>query len=125
MKRELIAVGILTLLLALSLINIRFVDSKTDALAGQVTQAGELAVQGKTREATTVLTESLNQWQKLDKYVHIMLRHDEIDPITDEYYSLLDELASDGEATSASFETLKSRILELAEMEHLTFASVF
>lgn len=125
MKREIIAGIILVLILAASLVNIWFVDSKTDYLSGQVARAGELADEGNPEEAARVLQESLDDWKKLDKYVHIMLRHDEIDPITDEYYSLLDELDSGGEATSASFETLISRLHELAEIEHLTFDSIF
>lgn len=125
MKREMVAVGILVLILAASLVNIWFVDSRTEYLSSQIAQAGELADQGDTEEAEKILKASLKDWQALDNYVHIMLRHDEIDPITDEYYSLLDELESNGDSTSASFETLRSRLHELAEIEHLTFASIF
>lgn len=125
MKREIIAGAILLLILAASIFNICYVDSAMDTLASQVKDAGKLAQEGRIEESAIVLQGSLDKWRKLDKYAHIMLRHEEIDPITDEYYALLDELDTGGETTSASFETLISRLHELAEMEHLTFSSIF
>lgn len=125
MKKELVAVAILVLILAASLINISFVDSRMGGLSSQVKQAGRLVDEGRTDEASALLGDSLREWKSLDGYVHIMLRHDEIDPITDEYYALLDELRSGGDATSASFETLINRLNGLADMERLSLASVF
>lgn len=125
MKREIIAGAILLLILAAAIYNIYYVDSAMDRLSSQVQDAGSLAQEGRIEESALVLQGSLDEWRSLDKYVHIMLRHEEIDPITDEYYALLDELDTGGETTSASFETLINRLHELAEMEHLTFSSIF
>lgn len=125
MKKELIAGGLLILLLTISLLNIYYINSSMDSLSQQVRQAGQLVDEGKTEEAAEVLQRSLEQWQSMDRYVHVMLRHDEIDPITDEYFALLDELDSGGDATSASFETLLSHFNELSEMESLSLSSIF
>lgn len=125
MKKELIAGGLLILLLTISLLNIHYINSSMDSLSQQVRQAGQLVDEGKTEEAAEVLQRSLEQWQSMDRYVHVMLRHDEIDPITDEYFALLDELDSGGDATSASFETLLSHFNELSEMESLSLSSIF
>ena len=102
MKKELIAGGLLILILTVSLFNIHYINSSMDSLSQQVRQAGQLVDEGKMKEAAEVLQRSLDQWQSMDRYVHVMLRHDEIDPITDEYFALLDELDSGGDATSAS-----------------------
>lgn len=125
MKREIVAVGILVVLFALSLLNIHFIDTSTEKLSEQVKRSGELADLGKNRESAELLVLSLEEWQNMGSYAHLVLRHEEIDPITDEYFSILDELESGGESTSASFETLISRLGRLAEMEHLTFESIF
>ena len=125
MKKELIAGALLLLILAVSLFNIHYINSSMDSLSHQVKYAGQLVDKGQTEQAAQVLQESLEQWQSMDRYVHVMLRHDEIDPITDEYFALLDELDSGGDATSASFETLLSHFNELSEMESLSLSSIF
>lgn len=125
MKKEIAAGTLLALLFALSLFNVHYICGRTEVLSAQVSEAGRLVDLGRPEMATEVLARSLEDWQQLSDYAHIMLRHDEIDPITDEYLALLDELASGGESTSASFEILIKRFQELAEMEKLKLQSVF
>lgn len=125
MKKELIAGALLILILAVALFNIHYINSSMDSLSQQVRQAGQLVDSGQTEKAAEVLQKSLEQWQNMDRYAHVMLRHDEIDPITDEYLALLDELDSGGDATSASFETLLSHFEEISDMESLSLSSIF
>lgn len=125
MKKEITAIVLLALIFAVSLVNLNFLENWLDELSGQAVNAAERVDKGDPEGASDILNASLEDWLEKDSYVHIMLRHDEIDPITDEYLALLDELDSGGDATSASFGTLISHLHELQNMERISLSSIF
>ncbi len=125
MKKETAAIVLLVLIFIVSLINLNFLENWLGGLSGQALEAAEYVDNGNLEKASAILNTSLDDWLSKDNYVHIMLRHDEIDPITDEYFALLDELNSGGDATSASFGTLLSHLHELQDMERISLSSIF
>ncbi len=125
MKKEIVAGAILILLLAASLINIRYLTGKIDELSEQLEQAERLEQQGQLEEAIELVNQSLADWQSMDKYTHSVLRHDEIYPVTDEYYALLDCLTGEHETTQACFEQLRARLVEIRDIERLSLSSIF
>ncbi len=125
MKKEIAAIVILVLIFVVSLINLNFLENWLDDLSGQAVEAAKYVDNGDLEKASAILNASLEDWLEKDNYVHIMLRHDEIDPITDEYFALMDELNSGGDATSASFGTLLSHLHELQDMERISLSSIF
>lgn len=124
MIREIIAVSILVALLALSLVNVKYIETKTELLAGEIQEAHELYQKGDNNGAAARVNESLNKWLGWESYSHIMLRHSEIDVITSAYYALLEELEGDEKVTGASFDALIETLNDIVKKERVTFGSL-
>ncbi|MEG2815800.1 MAG: DUF4363 family protein [Oscillospiraceae bacterium] len=124
MKREITACAILLALLALSLINIRFIDEKTQSLIGDVVLAEKLADAGKNEEAAEQIESSLERWDALHIYVRIMFRQSESDLVTNAYFEVLSEL-DDADSSPSAFAMLTEQLKRLADMEHITPESIF
>lgn len=124
MKREYIAVALLAAILALTLINIRHIENKAEALCEDIESSEKLYFNGDTEGAVSGIEDSLNTWLSWDSYSHIMLRHSEVDVITDAYYELLSELEGDGKVTEASFGKLKENLRSIVVKERVTLGSI-
>lgn len=124
MKREYIAIFLIVAIFALAMINIRYIDNKTQALEYNIVTAEKLYFGGDKEGAVSDITASLDAWLSWDSYSHIMLRHSEIDVITDEYYDLLSELQGENETPKASFEKLKEDLRSLVSKERITLRSI-
>ncbi len=124
MIREIIAVSLLIALLVLSIVNVNYIENKTDFLASEIEQAYELYQDGNNEGAASLVEESLNNWLGWKAYSHIMLRHSEIDVITGSYYELLEELESDEKVTDASFDALIETLNDIVNKERFTLGSL-
>ncbi|MEG0035204.1 MAG: DUF4363 family protein [Oscillospiraceae bacterium] len=124
MKREITACAILLVLLVLSLINIRFIDDKTQSLIGDVVLAEKLAAAGKSEEAAKQIENSLERWEALHFYARIMFRQNESDLVTNAYFDVLSEL-DDADSSPSAFAMLTEQLKHLADMEHITPESIF
>ncbi|MEG0778540.1 MAG: DUF4363 family protein [Oscillospiraceae bacterium] len=124
MKREITACAILLAILVLSLINIRFIDDKTQSLIGDVVLAEKLADAGKSEEAAKQIESSLKRWRALHLYTRIMFRQSEEDIITEAYFEVLSEL-DDADSSPSAFAMLTEQLKRLADMEHITPESIF
>lgn len=124
MKREYVAVFLIVAIFALSMINIRYIENKAQALEDNIVTAEKLYFSGDKEGAVSDITDSLDAWLSWDSYSHIMLRHSEIDVITDEYYDLLSELQGENETSKASFEKLKEDLRSLVSKERITLRSI-
>lgn len=125
MKKELIAGAVLIALFALSLLNIRFIDTLTAELSGYVDQALDFAEQGDFDQAVLSAQTAADRWLSLDYYTHICIRHSEINTATDAFYDLLGELyAEDAGSARGAGEKLKAQLGSIASIEHLTLGSI-
>ncbi|MFB0919556.1 MAG: DUF4363 family protein [Oscillospiraceae bacterium] len=124
MIREIIAFSLLIALLVLSLINVKYMENKTELLAGEIKEAHELYQKGDNKEAASLVEESLNNWLNWESYSHIMLRHSEIDVITGAYYELLEELEGEDKVTDASFGALTETLNDIVKKERFTLGSL-
>jgi len=124
MKREYIAVFLIVSIFVLSMMNIRYIENKTQALEGDIETAEKLYFSGDKEGAVSDITASLDAWLSWDSYSHIMLRHSEIDIITDAYYDLLSELQCENETPEASFEKVKEELRSIATKERITLGSI-
>ncbi|MEG1492019.1 MAG: DUF4363 family protein [Oscillospiraceae bacterium] len=124
MKREITACAILLAILVLSLINIRFIDEKTQSLIGDVVLAEKLVDAGKSEEAAKQIESSLKRWRALHLYTRIMFRQSEEDIITEAYFEVLSEL-DDADSSPSAFAMLTEQLKRLADMEHITPESIF
>lgn len=124
MKREYIAVSLIVAIFVLSMMNIRYIENKAQALEDNIATAEKLYFGGDKEGAVSDITASLDAWLSWDSYSHIMLRHSEIDVITDTYYDLLSELQGENETPKASFEKLKEDLRSLVSKERITLRSI-
>ena len=124
MKREFVAVFIVVAILTLSLINIRYIETKTQALSSDIETAEKLFLKGDNDGATARIEDSLSIWLDWDSYSHIMLRHSEIDIITDAYFELLSALEAEEGVTEAAFERLSEQLRSILIKERVTLGSV-
>lgn len=124
MKRELVAVSLILIIFALSLVNIRYVESRTDMLTNDVEAAEKLFINGDADAAISLVKESLDNWLSWEPYTHIMLRHSEVDLVTDAYYELLSKLQSEEEVPEAAYRKLKEQLRSISAMERITIGSI-
>ncbi len=125
MKRELIAIVLLLTLLVLSLANVRYIEDKSADLMENIDAAESLLESGDTPGAENAIRSSLDTWLSWKSYTHIMLRHTEIDAITDAYYELLVGVQNGGEAPRAAFGALRQKLRDLSEKERVGAGTLF
>ena len=124
MKREFVAVALLLALLILSLMNVHYIESRTDALSNQIQSAEELYTGNDRAGASRLVEASLNSWLDWNSYSHIMLRHSEVDLVTDAFYSLLEELEGGETVTEASFDSLRETLGDIVKKERVSLGSL-
>ena len=124
MKSEYAAFIIIVALLALVLINVNHIENKTLALTEEIELAEKQYFVGDTVGSVSGVEESLNAWLSWDSYSHIMLRHSEVDVITDAYYELLSKLEGETKVSPASFEKLKEALNSIADKERISINSI-
>ncbi len=125
MKRGLIAAGLLILLFALLLANIRALDALLGAVEEDVCRSSAALRAGDAQLAASEAEAAMKLWQSKADYAHIVLRQEEIDAVSEAFFELLAELRSgDGESDTAYLNILY-RLDGIGRMEHLRLSSVF
>ncbi len=124
MKREYIAVLLIAALLTLALINVHHIENKTLALTSDIELAEKLYFDDDSEGAVSSIEKSLNTWLSWDSYSHIMLRHSEVDVITDAYYELLSKLEGEDKVAKSSFDKLKEALGSIADKERISLNSI-
>ena len=125
MKREWIALSIVLAILTFSIVNANYVSGKTKDFRTQIDVAENYFTSGDRQEASSLVSDGLHGWLDWHKYAHIMLRHSEVDAVTDSYYDLLAALQDgDDEVTDADFDKVSHKLRNVADMEQMTFGSI-
>lgn len=124
MKKEIAAICVLIFIVALSLLNIRYITRETASLEDEIRTAQNEHSLGLDQDAEITVRRSLAQWLANEKYSHIMLRHDDVDSVTEAYYDLLEDMEN-GQCVPAQFEKVCSQIEKLAEIQKPKLSSVF
>lgn len=119
MKREFVAGALLLLLMALSFFNVHYLERKTEALSALILEAEALYEEGDRQEAANLVQQSLDNWLDWKFYSHIMMRHSEIDFISDAYYELLESLEGDEAVTQASFHSVIEKLADIVVKERI------
>lgn len=81
MKRMWISIGLVVLLAVLSCLHIWYLNDFTGQLTGLLTQAQELAAQDDWEGAARLTRQAKERWTGREGYLHITLRHTDIDAI--------------------------------------------
>ena len=125
MKREWIALGIVLTILTFSIVNAGYVAHRTRDFSIQLSVAQFYCDSGERQEAASRVSDSLLGWLQWRKYAHIMLRHSEVDGVSDAYYDLLAALEDRDQAvTDAAFDKVTHKLSCIADMEQMTFGSI-
>ncbi len=126
MKKEILAVALLILVFAAAILNILYLEHRTQELLSWVDTSTDLAAQGQWQEATEAAKTALDTWEGMAHYTHIFIRHSEIDSTTYAFYQLLTDLyAQDYPAVKGNAQALSAHVENIAAMEHVTLGNVF
>ncbi len=122
MKRLWISLAALALIFCATLWNTARVTAVTDSISSKLEDAESAVTQGDWRRAT-VLTESAQQeWERVDRYFSVVLRHADTDDVTTTFQEVQGFLQWEAEAeyTSAN-SALVEKVRHLSEVETLTW----
>lgn len=126
MKKELFAAALLILILALSLINTRAITNICDDLKDAVAQAGEAAEAGDWGESTRLINSAISLWQSHDVYTHIVLRHTDIETLSDDFFELSEHINSqDTGSVRSAVRLVQEHLTGIVEMESFKPGSIF
>ncbi len=125
MKRGLIAAGLLILLFALLLANIRTLDALIGAVEAGVCRSSAALRAGDAQLAASEAEAAMSLWQSRADYAHIVLRQDEIDAVSDAFIELLGALRSGDDGTEKAYLSLLYHLDSIERMDHLRLSSVF
>ena len=126
MRKMVFAAALLTLLLAVSLWNLSYLGDFVEELHGYTAEARALAEVGDFSKAAERVVAALGRWQEKGGYTQMLLRHTEINTITDAFYARLNDLyAGDGGKATGNFERLDACLVALRDAERLTWGNIF
>lgn len=123
MIKEYIALAILIAIPIAAFINIGYIQRNTDSLMEQIDIASEQMLSDDMENAAETIENAYTEWQSHDRYAHIMLRHEEVEAVSESFTRLRSELQV-GDASPALLEALREKLKGLLEMEIPTFESV-
>ena len=86
MKKEIFAFVLLAAMIIASLINIGGIVKLTDSLTDTVSKSAEYAGREDWEKAIYYIEQAIKEWNDNDSYTHIVLRHSEIDTLSDALY---------------------------------------
>lgn len=126
MKRLCIAGGILLALCAAALANVWFLDRRSDELSVCLAQAQALAEEGSWDSAARLTEQAERRFRNLTFYLHITLRHNDIDAVEISFREVEQLLAHRDRpgAYAAANARLMQQLELLAESEHVTLRNI-
>ena len=126
MKRLYLSVALLLLMLGASLVNARYMDRLTSALADALDAAETMAHRGAWTQTDAITRQCLEDWNDHHAYFHIICRHADTDQILVSFQRTLQhiELEQMDEYTAENRD-LMTKIRLLAEMEQPDLLNVF
>ena len=125
MKKEIYAVILLVVMFAGAIINNRYISVMTGEIETLSEQAGAAAASEDWEKAAKYAETAVKEWARMDKYTHIVLRHSEIDTVSDALYELLKEANSEnGGGAEGAAQQAAYHLRSISEMERLKLGSI-
>ena len=110
MKRLYVSLGLIAVLAVLCGAHTVYLDRFTDELTGLLTQAQEQVERGDWEGATRLTRQAREQWMNHDCYLHITLRHADVDAILVSFDEALAFLQGD-EHQPSEYAAVNARLL--------------
>ena len=124
--KEILAAVLLLTLIAGALLNTWYLDKTVNDITELVTKSQEYSDTGDLENAVKELRGAIEIWEEKDPYARILLRQTETDSISDTFYGLLGELvAGEFDRAHGTYERLYSHLRTIANMERLSWSSIF
>lgn len=127
MRRLYISIGLILLLAALSGLHVWRLGSFTDELTAMLTQAQERAEQENWEEAARLTQKVKDRWMDHEGYLHVTLRHADIDAVLislDETLAFLEGAEKQTAEYAASNARLITQLGLLVEAELPTLTNI-
>lgn len=125
MKKELTAAALLLLLVAAAIWNVHYLGARCEALDSTVARAQEQYHAGATGNAIQALEDARADWDRMDRYAHVMLPHDVVESVTETFDAVKSALSAGDIAAETQLCLLRTRIANLGESEHAALGNVF
>lgn len=126
MKKELFAVALLAAILALSLWNTHEIKGICDELSKLVEASGRAAERGDWEESLRLVEEGMRFWRSREGYTHTVLRHTDIETLSDDFFELMEHISTqDPGAVRSAVRLVTEHLREITEMEGLKLGSIF
>ena len=113
-------------MLTASLLNIRYLNVLTGEISALVTESKNAAVAGDWDKAVTTAKNAEMLWDEITGYTHIILRHGEIDTVSDVLYDFISNISQkDVKASGAAADKVIYHLDSIYKMEQVRFGSIF
>ena len=125
MKRLTAALFLLALVLCATVFHSRYLNRLTGGFCEQLQQAATLADQDNWSQALNLTEQTLTKWEQQDFYLHVMLRHTDIDAIRQTFHEVIESLSlAEPDQYTAANAKLITQLELLAEAEQLDLKNV-
>ena len=125
MRRLWIALALLAALLGAAAGNSRYLDGFTAGLVQTLSDARNCAAQGDWDEAQALTRQAYESWQQRDGYLHITLRHGDVDGIRSGFLEVLALIGRrEAGAYAAASVRLTAQLEQLAAAERLDLKNI-
>jgi hypothetical protein len=126
MKKMIFASVLLILILAGTLLNLRYLNHYIGELQGTIAESRKSAEAGDFSGAEEQLWKAIDRWKAAESYTHIFIRHSELDSATDAFYDLLRDLyAQDRQSAMSSYEKVNAHLSSINNIERVRLGSIF
>lgn len=125
MKRLTVALLLLATVLGATIFHSRYLDRLTGGFCEQLQQAAALADRENWSQALSLTEQTLAEWELQDFYLHVMLRHTDIDAIRQTFHEVIESLRlAEPDQYTAANAKLITQLELLAEAEQLTVKNI-
>lgn len=125
MKRLTVALVLLAAVLGATVFHSRHLSRLTDGFCRQLSHAAELAAHDNWPQALELTEQTLTDWEKQDFYLHVLLRHTDIDAIRLTFHEVMEYLRlTEPDQYTAANARLITQLELLAEAEQLNLKNI-
>ena len=126
MKKEILSVCMILVMLLASLLNIRYLKNLTDEMSRLVEESVQATETEDWELAEVCAEQAKNRWNSIDGYTHVVLRHSEIDTVSDALYEFVSGVYDRNQAEAkVCAEKVIYHLDSIYKMEQVRFGSVF
>ncbi len=126
MKKEVMIGCFLMILLAAALVNIHYLNELTDNVTQLIEESVKSAERGDWQQSVTKGEEAAKLWTESDTYTHLVLRHPEVEAVTDSIYGYMEQIyAREEGAAKGAARAAISRLTSISSIEKIKLGSIF